>query len=127
MAIEQPKPVKALHWIGSSKKDLKAFPDDVQDACGHELWSVQLGEMPRSAKVMRGFGGADVVELVENYDGDTYRVVYTIRFRKAVYVLHAFEKKSKHGTKTAQNDIGVVKSRLRTATEDYARRYSDER
>lgn len=127
METERSEQIKELYWIGSSKKDLKEFPGDVQDTLGYDLWTVQMGDRPRSAKSLKGFGGADVLELVDNWDSDAYRVVYTVRFQHAVYVLHAFKKKSKQGIKTAQNDIDVVKSRLRTASDDYAKRYPDER
>lgn len=122
----QPGQAKDLQWTASSMKDFRTFPDDVQDEAGYDLWLVQQGRRPSTAKVLRGFGGADVLELVENYDRDTYRVVYTVRFTHAIYVLHAFQKKSKRGTKTPQKELDLVKSRLQLAAEDYARRYSDE-
>ena len=127
MTDGRPNQPKDLHWIGSSRKDLKAFPETVQDDFGHELRGVQLGGMPRCAKVLKGFGAADVLELVDDHDSDTYRAVYTVRFRRAIYVLHAFKKKSRHGVKTPEKDLALVKSRLRTAAEDYAGRYRDER
>ena len=83
--------------------------------------------MPFSAKVLRGFGGAAVLELVEDYDGDTYRAVYTVRFKNAAYVLHAFKRKSNQGIKTPQKELDTIKTRLQRAAEDYGRRYSDDR
>ena len=117
---------KPVHWMGSSKKDLKAFPDEVTRDMGLTLWAVQQRMTPANAKPLKGFRGADVLEIVDRHDSDTYRVVYTVRFRKAVYVLHAFMKKSKQGIKTLQADIELVHSRLRCAQEDYARRYPGE-
>jgi phage-related protein len=126
MKTGPPKPTKAIHWIRSSKKDLGAFPDEVRNELGYDLWLVQTGGRPRSAKPLKGFGGADVLELIDDYDGDTYRAVYTVRFAKAVYVLHTFKKKSRHGIQTPHNELDVVRSRLRMAADDYAQRYSDE-
>ena len=116
---------KPLLWVASSRKDFREFPEDVQDAAGYDLWLVQQGGKPSSAKVLKGFGGADVLELVEDYASDTYRVVYTVRFGDAVYVLHAFQKKSKQGVKTPAKELDLVKSRLQAAAQDYKQRYSD--
>ncbi|AIE85948.1 Phage family protein [Fimbriimonas ginsengisoli Gsoil 348] len=88
---------------------------------GYALYLAQSGDKPPSAKPLKGFGGASVLELVENYDGDTYRAIYTVRFEDAVYVLHCFQKKSKSGTATPQQDIELVRSRLRTAEEEHIR------
>ena len=87
-------------WIGSSHKDLVSLPDEVQDDVGFALHLAQIGEQSPKAKVLSGFGGAGVLEVVENWHGDTYRAVYTVRFAKAVYVLHCFQKKSKSGIAT---------------------------
>ncbi len=107
--------------MGSSRKDYAEFPPKVQESCGFELFLAQTGQHPPSAKVLKGIGGG-VVELVENDDGDTFRTVYTVRFEQAVYVLHAFKKKSKTGIKTPQSDIELIKRRLRDAESDYTRR-----
>ena len=107
--------LKPVAWVGSSKKDFRAFPDDVQDAMGFALYQAQVGDWHAMMKPMKGFGGTGVVELVENDKGDTYRAVYTVRFAEAVYVLHAFQKKSKTGIKTPQQDLGKIKSRLKLA------------
>jgi phage-related protein len=88
---------------------------------GFELFLAQTGQHPPSAKLLKGFG-CGIVELVARFDGDTYRAVYTVRFREAVYVLHAFTKKSKHGIKTPKSDIELIKQRLKAAESDYARR-----
>jgi phage-related protein len=81
--------------MGSSKRDLRKFPEDVKDVMGLALLVAQFGGKHEAAKVLQGFGGASVLEVVDDYDGDTYRAVYTVRFKGFVYVLHAFQKKSK--------------------------------
>ena len=111
-----PKPLK---WIGSTKVDLLKFPHEVRKAMGHALHLAQIGLKPPNAKPLRGFGGAGVLEVVEDHDGGTYRAVYTVRFQDAVYVLHIFQKKSKKGIETPKHDIDLIKARLRTASEDY--------
>ena len=109
------EPIRPVAWVGSSKKDFRAFPDDVQDAMGFALYQAQIGSWQTAMKVLKGFGGAGVLELVENHHGDTYRAVYTVRFEEAVYVLHSFQKKSKSGIKTSQQDMDMIKSRLKLA------------
>ena len=111
-------PPKPLAWVGSSQKDYRAFPDPVKDDMGYALYLAQIGRRHESAKPLRGFGGASVLELVEDHDGDTYRAVYTVRFAAAVYVLHAFQKKSRKGRETPKRDMDIVRRRLRTAEED---------
>lgn len=86
---------KPLRWIGSSKEDVRAFPEDVKDVMGYALHLAQLGGKHPGAKPLIGYRGAGVLEIVDDYDGDTYRAVYTVKFASAVYVLHAFQKKSK--------------------------------
>jgi phage-related protein len=108
-------PLKALVWVASSRKDLKEFPRPVQRAVGLALYAAQLGETPPDAKPMRGFGGAGVLEVVEHHRGDTYRAVYTVRFARLIYVLHAFQKKSKRGIATPQKEIELIRIRLRWA------------
>ena len=107
--------LKECHFVGSSRKDLAAFPDEVRGEFGHALHEAQSGLEPHSAKALKGFGGRGILELVENYDGDTYRAVYTVRFAGAIYVLHCFQKKSTKGIATPQHDIELIKARLRTA------------
>ena len=100
---------------GSSLKDLREFPDAVQDHTGYVLFVAQQGGKHRGAKPLTGFGGAGVVEVVKDYRGDTFRAVYTLRYAGAVYVLHAFQKKSKTGRETPRGDIELIKQRLREA------------
>jgi phage-related protein len=114
-----PRPLRPLRWIGSSRKDFINFPHVVQDDFGFELFLVQTGEHPPSAKPLKGFGSG-IVELIDTYDGDTYRAVYAIRFEHAVYVLHSFKKKSKQGIKTPHSDIELIKRRLKDAESDHA-------
>ena len=107
--------LKPVIWVGSSRKDLREFPDPVRDHIGYALYVAQCGGKHRDAKVMTGFGGAGVVEVVKDYRGDTFRAVYTLRHTGVVYVLHAFQKKSKSGRETPRRDMDLVKQRLREA------------
>lgn len=116
--MPSPYSEKPLHWVGSAKKDLLALPDDVIDDFGYALGAVQLGATPAQAKPWKG-EGSGVLELVENHRGDTFRAVYTVRFAKAVYVLHCFQKKSPSGIKTAQSDIDLIHERLKLAQQHY--------
>ena len=118
----QPEPPKPLTWVGSSKRDYIRFPDQVQDDMGYALFVAQMGERPRNAKPLKGFKGAGVLEVIEDYDGDTFRAVYTVRFAQRLYVLHAFQKKSKRGIETPKSEIRLVEQRLRAAEEDYRQR-----
>ena len=113
---------KPLHWVGSSKRDLLSFDEAVIDDMGYALGVVQLGGMPGSAKPWKG-DGAGVFEIVEDHRGDTYRAVYTVRFARAIYVLHCFQKKSPSGIKTAKTDIDLIRARLKLAQADYEERY----
>ena len=113
-----PKPVR---WVGSSKEDLTAFPEEVRRRIGGALWDAQLGLKAPYAKPLKGFAGASVLEVVDDFDGDTYRAVYTVRFARAVYVLHAFQKKSKRGRATPKAELGLIERRLKRAKEDYER------
>ena len=114
-----PKPVV---WIASSKRDLKALPEVVQRSIGFALWRAQLGKRHAHAKVLKGFGSAGVLEVVEDYDGDTYRAVYTVRFAEAVYVVHVFQKKSHSRGKTPRADRALIEKRLRDADEFHKQR-----
>ena len=114
--------VKPVRWVGSSRKDLRAFPKDVRRDIGQALYAAQHGEQYPSIKVLQGFGGRSVLEIIEDYRGDTYRAVYTVKFRGTIYVLHAFKKKSKKGVATPQRDIDLIKRRLADAEQDYAER-----
>ncbi|MBP5974103.1 type II toxin-antitoxin system RelE/ParE family toxin [Brasilonema sp. CT11] len=116
MTQKQEKPLK---WIGSALDDLKEFPDDVQDVMGYALDLAQHGEKHPDAKPLHGFKGTGVLEIVDDFDGDTYRAIYTVKFAGFVYLLHAFQKKSKHGIATPQQDVELIKRRLKKAQEDY--------
>ena len=111
-----PKPVR---WVGSSKDDLSAFPEPVRRRVGGALWDAQLGRKAPWAKPLKGFGGAGVLEVVDDFDGDTFRAVYTVRFAGVVYVLHAFQKKAKRGIATPKVELDKIKARLARAQEDY--------
>lgn len=110
-----------LDWIGSSKKDLLAFPNPVIDNIGYALGVAQLGGKHPRAKPWKGEGGG-VFEVVEDFSGDTYRAVYTVRFADVIYVLHAFQKKSTKGIATAATDVAMIKARLRLAQADHQAR-----
>ena len=113
---------KGVVWVGSSKENLKAFPEPVQKGVGYGLWFAQIGSKHPHAKGLRGFGSAGVVEIIEDADGSTYRAVYTVKFVEFVYVLHCFQKKSKRGVKTPPVDVALIRSRLRLAAADYQAR-----
>ena len=113
---------KELIWVGSSKQDLSVFPDDVKLVMGFALRVAQQGRKHPRAKPLKGYKGAGVLEIVDDFDGDTYRAVYTVRFGQAVYVLHAFQKKSKRGIATPKPDVDVIKKRLDAA----ARHHKDQ-
>ena len=106
---------KPLEWIGSSYKDLMALPDDVRRHFGFALSLAQAGDKHDDAKVLKGFGGAGVLEVVEDDAGGTYRAVYTVKFAEAVFVLHCFQKKSKRGIATPKEDMDIVHARLKIA------------
>jgi len=109
--------VKEVVWIASSRRDMRALPREVQRTFGVALWAVQIGETPPIAKPLRGFGGAGVLELMEDDAGGTYRAVYTVRYATAIYVLHVFQKKSKRGAATPQREMDLVEARLKRAAE----------
>jgi phage-related protein len=105
--------LQPLLWVGSSKKDLLKMPADIQDIFGFALHLAQSGQKHPDAKPLKGFAGAGVLEVVENYKKDTYRAVYTVRYADTVYVLHCFQKKSKKGIATPKQDIKLIESRLK--------------
>lgn len=109
----QPKP---LIWMGSAKKDLCALPGEVIDVFGYALYLAQCGKRHESTKVLRGFGDASVLEVIESKAGNAYRAVYTVRFADAVIVLHVFQKKSRSGAETPKPDMDLIETRLRGAT-----------
>lgn len=112
--------IKSVVWIGSSLDDLREFPEEVRAGIGYALYLAQTGSKHPHAKPLKGFKGAGVLEIVEDDDGDTYRAVYTIKFSDIIYVLHAFQKKSKHGIATPKSDINLIEKRLNRAKEHYA-------
>ncbi|MCA1577629.1 MAG: type II toxin-antitoxin system RelE/ParE family toxin [Acidobacteria bacterium] len=125
--MEASSPLKTIILIRSSRTDLKVFPAEVKDVMGYALYQAQLGLKAASAKPLRGFGGAGVLEVVANYQTDTYRAVYTVKFSNFIFVLHAFQKKSRKGITTPKPNIDLVKKRLRAAQEDHeARRAAKE-
>ena len=106
---------KPIAWLGSSKKDLMALPLEVRKFFGHALDFAQRGDRHDAAKVLKGFGGAGVLELVEDDQDGTYRAVYTVKFAKVVFVLHCFSKKSKRGIETPKEDMDIIRARLKVA------------
>jgi phage-related protein len=114
--------MKQLEWISSSYKDLMEVPQDVKSVVGHALYLAQLGEKRDNAK---GFKGAGVLEVVDDFQGDTYRAVYTVRLEFAVYVLHIFQKKSKSGIATPKQDIDLIEKRFKLAEQHHREQYVD--
>ena len=113
---------KPLHWVGSSKRDFLEFPDLVKDDMGNALGIAQFGGKAPTAKPWKGLGPG-VLEIVESHEGNAYRAVYTVRFEEAVYVLHAFQKKSPSGIRTDKRDVDLVEQRLKLAQRDHEDRY----
>ena len=107
--------LKPVTWVGTSLKDLRAFPEAEQDLVGYALYVAQRGGKHQDTKVLTGFGGAGVLEVIRDHRGDTFRAVYSLRYAGTVYVLHAFQKKSKTGRETPRRDIELIKQRLREA------------
>jgi phage-related protein len=114
---------KPLHFIGSSKKDLREMPEEVQDVFGSALLDAQYGDHPEGARPFGEGIPREVMKLVEDFHGDTYRAAYTVVFPKAMYVLHVFKKKSSSGIATPQPDRERIRTRLRAAEEHYRRTY----
>jgi phage-related protein len=108
---------KPIIWLGDRRERLRGFPEDVKDDIGAALMWAQQGDKHPDAKPMRGFAGASVIEIVERFDGDAYRAVYTVRFKARIYVLHCFKKKSKKGSETPRHDINLIEGRLEQARE----------
>lgn len=111
--------MKPCEFIGSSKADISSMPQPVKNVFGFAIRAAQRGLKHPDAKPLKGFGGAGVLEVVENFDGDTYRAVYTVKFAGMIYVLHVFQKKSKRGAKTPKSDLDLIKSRLKDAEKKY--------
>src|SRR5260370_18892573 len=109
MLASAPPALKPVVWIGSAKADLRAFPEEVKDSIGFALYVAQQGGKHPDAKPLRGFSGAGVLEIVEDHRGDTYRAVYTVRLACRVYVLHAFQKKSKRASEAPKSETNLIK------------------
>lgn len=112
----KPESKKILYWMGDSRRRLGEFPDEVRGEVGYAIFLAECGESHPSAKRMQGY---NAVEIVSDYDGDTFRGVYTTKFQDSVYVLHCFQKKSKRGSQTPQADIDLIKKRLRDAEQHH--------
>ncbi len=115
---------KPLHFVGDSDRKLRDFPKEVRDVMGQALWAAQLGKKHPDAKPLKGFTGASVLEIVSDYDTDTYRGVYTVKLAGVVYVLHTFQKKSKRGIQTTKQDITLIRQRLKAAEQHYKEHYA---
>jgi phage-related protein len=115
--------MKPLHWVGSTLDDVKEFPEEVRSEVGFSLYLAQLGEKALNAVPMVGFGSSKVLEVVIDDSGNTYRSIYTVKFPKAVYAIHAFQKKSTRGTATPQPDLRLIRKRLRAAEQHYRDAY----
>jgi phage-related protein len=111
--------MKPIRWVGSSKKDLLSMPEEVRAEFGHALYLAQEGDKPDNAKPLKGYRGAGVLEIIESHDGNAYRAVYTVRFEEAVYVLHCFQKKSRDGISTPQQEMDLIDSRLKVAEQEH--------
>jgi len=108
-------PLKPVIWLGSSLENLREFPGAVQDHMGYALYVAQRGGKHQDARVLSGFGGAGVLEVIKDHRGDMFRAVYTLKYAGRVYVLHVFQKKSKTGRQTPRRDIELIKQRMREA------------
>ena len=115
MAAKPPAELKPLAWVGSAKRDLLALPEEVIDAFGYALYVAQTGKKHEKAKALHGFGSAGILEIVEDWRGNAYRAVYTVRFSAAVFVLHVFQKKAKRGIATPRQDMELIRERLKVA------------
>ncbi len=122
---EQPKP-KTLVFVADARKELKAMPEEVIDAFGNDLWSIQCGDTPANASPFEGSKAGNIMKLTERHDGNTYRCVYAAKFQKAVFVLHVFQKKSKSGIATPQTEIDRVHARYAAATTLYSELFPPE-
>ena len=111
---------RPLYWVGSSLEDLRTFPDTVIDVMGYALHLAQQGDKHPDAKPLKGFPGGSVLEITADHDGNTWRAVYTLKYKDTLYVLHAFQKKSKQGLKTPRQHINMIHRRLKLAQEHHA-------
>ncbi|MBI1265703.1 MAG: addiction module toxin RelE [Alphaproteobacteria bacterium] len=117
--------VRPCFFIGASLDDLRSFPEPVRQTVGLALYEAQRGLKSRGAKQLKGFGGAGVLEVMDDFDGDTWRAVYTVQLAGAVYVLHCFQKKSKHGVATPPRDLALIRGRLEAARDHHDRLTKD--
>lgn len=115
--MDEPPKLKPLYWVGSTKRDLLALPEDVVDVFGYALYLAQIGRKHEQAKALKGFGSAGVLEIVEDWERNSYRAVCTVRFERAVFVLHVFQKKAKRGIATPKADLDLIRQRLKAAEE----------
>lgn len=115
--------LKDVEWLCSTQRDLIGFPDEVRREVGFALYIAQLGEKAVNVVPLVGFAGASVLEIISNFDGDTYRAVYTVQFKEALYVLHVFQKKSLRGRETPRRDVELIRERLQTAKRHYEANY----
>ena len=113
--MEEATGIRPLYWVGSSKRDLLAVPEDVVDVFGYALYLAQIGKKHEQARPLKGFGSAGVLEVVEDWEGNTYRAVYTVRFMCGVFVLQVFQKKAKRGIATRKADLDLIRDRLKAA------------
>ena len=113
--MEEATGIRPLYWVESSKKDLLALPEDVVDVFGYALYLAQIGKKHEQARPLKGFGSAGVLEVVEDWEGNTYRAVYTVRFMCGVFVLQVFQKKAKRGIATRKADLDLIRDRLKAA------------
>jgi phage-related protein len=120
------QPGRPIVWLGRSDEDLRAFPGAVQEAIDLALYAAQHGGRANNTKLWKGTRGGTTLEVVEAHRGDAYRAIYTVRFPRAVYVLHVFKKKSKHGIKTPREDIETIERRLRVAEQHYRQHFERE-
>lgn len=111
---------RPLYWVGSSLEDLRTFPDTVIDVMGYALHLAQQGDKHPDAKPLKGFPGGSVLEITADHDGNTWRAIYTLKYKDTLYVLHAFQKKSKQGIKTPRQHINMIQRRLKLAQEHHA-------
>jgi phage-related protein len=123
MIATLPTANRPVEFIASARNDLAALPNPVKAVFGFAIFQAELGEKHPNAKPLKGFGGSGVLEVVEDHRGDAYRAVYTVKFAGVVYVLHAFQKKSKKGAKTDKRDIDLIKARVKIAEQHYAKNY----
>jgi phage-related protein len=114
--------LKPVRWTGASLRDVQSFPAPVRLEIGRALYAAQKGETDPAAKPLAGFGGRGVLEIVTNHRGDTWRSVYTVRLPDAIYMLHAFPKKSKRGVATPKKELDLIRQRLSDAERDYKQR-----